>query len=192
MAPSRSIDLSLASERQLLNAARESVHCAVDQRDFIIDEQSYSRELKQIAASFVTLTMAGQLRGCIGSLESEQPLIANVVDNARKASTRDPRFSPVGAAELPNLRYHISVLSALRPLSVSGEEELLGRLVSGVDGVMIQSGQRQATFLPSVWQQLPAPAEFMSRLKQKAGLGENEWPEDIQVFIYHCLSMSDP
>jgi len=132
--------------------------------------------LDEPAATFVTLTLHGQLRGCIGSLEAHRSLYDDVTRNARAAAFGDPRFPPLTADELPAVRIEVSVLTVPQPLQFSSEADALRRLRPGIDGVIFQYGSRQATFLPQVWEQLPEPHEFMAHLKQKAGL-----PADLRV-----------
>jgi AmmeMemoRadiSam system protein A len=140
--------------------------------------------LDEPAATFVTLTLHGQLRGCIGSLEAYRSLYDDVIHNARAAAFGDPRFSPLAADELPAVRLEVSVLTALQPLPFSSEADALRRLRPGIDGVILQCGRRRATFLPQVWEQLPEPHEFMAHLKQKAGLPAGFWADDVRLAVY--------
>lgn len=91
--------------------------------------------LQEEGASFVTLTLDGALRGCIGSLRAYRSLRADVEDNAVAAATRDPRFPTLTAVELGAVLLEVSVLSAPAPLEAGSQAELLARLRPGVDGV---------------------------------------------------------
>ena len=139
-------------------------------------------------ASFVTLTSGrapgGALRGCIGSLEARRPLRADVEANAVAAALHDPRFAPLTARELDDTVVEVSVLSAPAALPVADEAELLARLRPGVDGVVLSACGRRATFLPQVWEQLPDPADFLARLRRKAGLPADYWGRDVVVETY--------
>lgn len=122
-------------------------------------------------ASFVTLRIGVDLRGCIGTLEAFRPLAEDVRGNAVNAAFRDPRFAPLTAEEFDRIRIEVSVLSAPEPLDdVRSEAEAVARLRPGVDGVILRSGGHRATFLPQVWEQLPSPYDFLARLRRKAGL----------------------
>jgi AmmeMemoRadiSam system protein A len=123
----------------------------------------------------VTLTKAGELRGCIGYIEGVKPLYQAVIDNAANAALRDPRFPAVGPEELDDIRVEVSVLSRPEPLSYDDPDELLGRLVPGRDGIILRKGMCQATFLPQVWKQLPDKKQFLRRLALKAGLAGDGW-----------------
>ena len=139
-------------------------------------------------ASFVTLTSGrapgGALRGCIGSLEARRPLRADVEANAVAAALHDPRFAPLTARELDDTVVEVSVLSAPAALPAADEAELLARLRPGVDGVVLSACGRRATFLPQVWEQLPDPADFLARLRRKAGLPADYWGCDVVVETY--------
>ncbi|AXS79760.1 AmmeMemoRadiSam system protein A [Dechloromonas sp. HYN0024] len=140
--------------------------------------------LQKMGATFVTLTQHGNLRGCIGSLEAWRPLAEDVVQNARAAAFRDPRFKPLTAGELPITRVEVSLLAPPEAMSFTSEAYALAQLRPNIDGVIFTAGQRRSTFLPQVWEQLPDPATFMAHLKQKAGLPANYWGPDVRLERY--------
>ncbi len=122
-------------------------------------------------ATFVTLTSAGALRGCIGSLRAWRPLVEDIRANAVAAAFEDPRFPPLTQQELATVEIEVSLLGppeALPPLDAAG---LAATLQPGVDGVIVRDDTgRQATFLPQVWEQLPDVGDFLAQLKLKAGM----------------------
>ncbi len=140
--------------------------------------------LQQPGATFVTLTRYGQLRGCIGSLEANDPLIENVRNNAVAAALRDPRFSPLRADELDSVHVAVSLLSGQQPVSFTSEADVLAQLRPGIDGVVLEYGQHRSTFLPQVWETLPEPGQFLAKLKAKAYLPEDFWDEGIRLSRY--------
>ena len=129
----------------------------------------------QKAATFVTLEMNDQLRGCIGSLLATQPLAADVRQNAESAAFHDPRFAPVSLDEMDRIQIEVSVLTPPQPLNYVDSNDLISCLCPQVDGVIIQKGMASATFLPQVWQQLPEPEDFLTHLCRKAGLDGYTW-----------------
>jgi AmmeMemoRadiSam system protein A len=153
-------------------------------RPLEVDPGAYSPPLQENAATFVTLDLAGQLRGCIGTFLPRRPLVSDVVENAYAAAFRDHRFPPVSAAERVELGLHISLLSRLRPMEVGGEEELRRGLRPGKDGLLLEDPPRRATFLPQVWDSLPDPSEFLAQLKLKAGLPRDHWSDTLRFFRY--------
>ncbi|MBK7791701.1 MAG: AmmeMemoRadiSam system protein B [Betaproteobacteria bacterium] len=121
-------------------------------------------------ATFVTLTQRGELRGCIGSLEPRRRLDVDVRENAVAAAFLDPRFSPLRRHEFDAVVVEVSLLGRSEPLAFDDEAELLAQLLPGRDGLIIEHQGRRATFLPQVWDALPAPEDFLVALKRKAGL----------------------
>ncbi|MBL8369119.1 MAG: AmmeMemoRadiSam system protein A [Candidatus Accumulibacter sp.] len=141
-------------------------------------------ELAEPGASFVTLTQDGALRGCIGSLEAQRPLAADVAENAFAAAFRDPRFPPLSERELAHTRIEVSLLAPAEPFPVSSEEDALARLRPGVDGLILSYGRRRATFLPQVWESLADPRQFLAQLKLKAGLAADFWHPELTLARY--------
>jgi hypothetical protein len=141
-------------------------------------------ELSHPAASFVTLTQQGRLRGCIGSLEATRPLATDVADNAVAAAFRDTRFTPLTSAESALTRVEVSLLSPSEALEFADEADAIARLCPGVDGLVLRHSGRRATFLPQVWETLPDPRQFVAQLKLKAGLPADFWDDEITLARY--------
>jgi AmmeMemoRadiSam system protein A len=134
----------------------------------------------------VTLTVGGELRGCIGNIFPERPLAEDVIQNARNAALHDPRFSPVTADELGKIEVEVSVLSVPAKLQFSSPEDLLQKLRPQQDGVVLTVRGRRATFLPQVWEQLPDANDFLRHLSSKAGLSADAWRQPgTEIMIYH-------
>jgi AmmeMemoRadiSam system protein A len=146
-------------------------------------------------ASFVTLTQAGQLRGCIGSLQAHRPLHEDVLANAQAAALQDPRFAPVTAQEAPTLEVEVSVLTAPEPLSFANESHALWQLQPHEHGVIFSCEHEgrayRSTFLPQVWAQLPDPRKFMAQLKRKAGLPSDHWSDAVRLSVYRVQKFTE-
>lgn len=170
-----STELSAADRTTLLRTARASVeHWLAHQRALPVELAEYPPSLRADGASFVTLTIAGQLRGCIGTLEAYRPLIQDVAENAANASGHDYRFKPLTREEYPHIHIEISILSAPQALVIEDEADLLRQLRPGVDGLIIAHGDKRATFLPAVWEKVPHADVFLRELKAKAGISGRE------------------
>jgi MEMO1 family protein len=126
--------------------------------------------LKQSGASFVTLTKNGELRGCIGSLEPARALGEDVAQNALGAAFRDPRFPAMSAAEWPQCRVEVSLLSLPKPLRFADEADLLAQIRAGEDGLILEADGKRGTFLPQVWEGISEKPVFLKELVRKAGL----------------------
>ncbi len=186
------LNLTASQQRELLRLARQTIakgctHSAPPE----IELESQPELFQQHLASFVTLQKLGELRGCVGSLKAYRPLVEDVVHNAFASAFRDHRFQPVAEKELTDIKVEISILSPMELMPVKTEEELVSTMVPQKDGILIQSSQYSATFLPQVWEQLPDPHLFLTHLKRKAGLGDNQWPEDMQCFRYCCYKFKE-
>jgi len=178
---------SLSGEQQayLMNLALASIrHGLKHGRPITVDLASLPPELKTIRATFVTLQIQGQLRGCIGRLEAGRPLAQDIAGNAYSAAFQDPRFPPLRESELEGLEIHLSLLTPAEPMEFTSEQDLLDQLQPGVDGLILAEGSRRGTFLPSVWEQLPTPNEFLAHLKLKAGLPASYWSDSLKVSRY--------
>jgi uncharacterized protein len=171
--------------RMLREVARRSIDHGLSQgRALPVDPYQHDPELQQLGATFVTLKQAGILRGCIGTLEAERPLVTDVACNAFNAGFRDPRFSPLAVYEVEELELHISLLSPPEVIPARDEADLLAQLRPGIDGLILVEGRRRGTFLPAVWEQLPEPIDFLAHLKRKAGLPPHHWSPTLQVERY--------
>jgi hypothetical protein len=183
--------LSEAARKQLIGIARASILHGLDHGEALLPaEQDYGDELRVERASFVTLDRFGMLRGCIGHLEAIMPLARDVAENAFSAAFRDPRFPPLSRDEYAELELHVSILTPPEAFSVSSESDLLAQLRPGVDGLILEDGHARGTFLPSVWESLPQPKEFLRHLKRKAGLSENYWSDSLKLYRYETESFT--
>ncbi len=178
--------LSEADRGILLGIARQTIQLtAAGQRLPRLELKDYSEDLQRDGVSFVTLTIGEQLRGCIGALEAYQPLVLDVQEHAAAAASEDYRFPPVRPEEVPQLLIEISRLTPTHALAYENEQDLMGQLRPGLDGVLIRDGVRRATFLPQVWEKLPDPREFLSHLCVKMGAPSDYWrTQKLDVFIY--------
>ena len=149
-----------------------------------VDVKSFPAPLAAPGACFVTLRKKGELRGCIGSSIAHRPLIQDTAENGFAAAFKDPRFPKLQPQEIGELELSMSVLSAPRPMTVKDEADLLAQLRPRVDGLIIVDQQHRALFLPSVWEQLPSPREFLMRLKMKAGLAPDHWSPTFQALRF--------
>jgi AmmeMemoRadiSam system protein A len=131
-------------------------------------------------AAFVTLHVAGQLRGCIGTVERRRPLWQVVSEMAAAAATRDPRFPPLDAADLGALTVEISVLTP--DVVIGGPEDIeIGR-----HGLDVRRGGVRGLLLPQVAVEHQLNGErFLAETCRKAGLAGDAWREagtEIRAF----------
>jgi uncharacterized protein len=174
----------------LLNVAVNSIeHGLHHHQASEIDPVSFPTELQVGGAVFVTLTIHEALRGCIGTLESAQPLVSNVAQYAYAAAFADPRFPRLRANEFQLLEIQISILGELEPIVFDSQEDLLSQIRPGQDGLLLEDGYHRGTLLPSVWDDVPDKKEFLRILKRKAGLAVDFWSPHMRVRRYATTCM---
>ena len=145
--------------------------------------------LREEMATFVTLKIDGQLRGCIGNTHAISPLVTSINNNAWSAAYHDPRFNPLTDREFGAVKISISVLSPSTAISFRTEQELLQILCPGTDGLIIEKQGQRATFLPAVWETLPEKTQFLAHLKNKAGMKLSDIPE--RAWTYRCIHFQE-
>ena len=178
---------------QLLQIARKSIEDQLEHQKTIeqIDLLEQYPELKKKRATFVTLTIHGELRGCIGSIMPHQSLLDDIVHNAASAAFKDPRFFPLTKEEYLQSTVEVSLLTPPEELTYEDVHDLKSKIRPGIDGVIIQKGGYSATFLPQVWEQLPTFELFFAHLGQKAGLGSDVLELHPQVQTYQVENFED-
>jgi AmmeMemoRadiSam system protein A len=180
--------------KYLLKLARETITNYLENGETIQPrpQDIPSKKLIENGACFTTLYKNGNLRGCIGSLERERPLVFDVIDNALNAALRDPRFRPLEKREIGKIKISISVLSEPQKMDFKSPRELLDFLVPQKHGLIIRKGWAKATFLPAVWETLKTKEEFLSHLCMKAGLLPDAWKENgMEYFVYEAQEFSE-
>jgi len=147
-----------------------------------IDELSGKDAFRAPRGAFVTLTRAGDLRGCIGYVEPVLPLGQAVIRTAIYAATEDSRFRPVTAAELKDIRVEISVLTPAREIA---RAELVK---VGTHGLIVEKGGLKGVLLPQVpvdngWDR----ETFLAQGCIKAGLPPDAWKRGAKLSVFEAI-----
>jgi MEMO1 family protein len=180
--------LTVEEMRTLLALARDTLEWAVrgGRGAFDFSRYAVTDALRVDRATFVTLKIRGQLRGCIGSLVPVEPLYMSIHHNAIQSALRDTRFRPVTPAELPLIHVDLSVLSPIRDID---SPDLF---VVGEQGIIMEKGMHRAVYLPEV-----APEQGWSRdetlasLGQKAGLGPDDWRRGARFKVFESVLIAE-
>lgn len=176
-----------------LKIAREAIQSHFDKHT--IDKYSILEQYPQMSmnkATFVTLTLNGHLRGCIGSLIAHRPLIDDLISNAQSAAFHDPRFSPLTLQEFNHINIEVSLLSEPILISYNDEADLKSKIHVNEDGVILKLGNNyQATFLPQVWEELNDFDSFFDHLGMKAGIGSNPLVYHPEIFTYQVEKIKE-
>ncbi len=181
-------ELSEAEEETLFEIANDTLAWCVlgHYGTFDFDKYSITDKLKIKRATFVTLKINGQLRGCIGSLTPISPLYHSVHENAANAAMRDPRFTPVTNNELPYLQIQVSVLSPITPIPNLEKFQL------GKQGIILTKGSHSAVFLPEVATEQGWNLEqMMTALSQKAGLPPDGWKSGASFEVFTSVAIGE-
>jgi AmmeMemoRadiSam system protein A len=186
----KSCMLSDAQKRDLLRLARNSIAAYLAELPLPLAEAPSLNDFR--AGVFVSLHIGERLRGCIGYVEGSRSLLEALQETAISAASRDPRFEPLSADELPRVEVEISVLSPLRKIASPAE------IVPGKHGVMVRLGNHQGLLLPQValhhnWEPSPAGVEtFLEHVCQKAGLPADGWKDpNTEIFIFEAEVFSE-
>jgi len=181
-------DLSPAEGRALLALARSALSEHLLQEGRELDQFPPEHPFCRPAGAFVTLRLAGRLRGCIGQTQPAGPLCETIVAMAVAAGCRDPRFSAVQAEDLATLEFEVSVLGALEACGI--DEIVLGR-----DGLVVVAKGHRGLLLPEVaTTQQWTVQQFVEHTCMKAGLPYDAVPlqADLYRFRTQHFSEQDP
>ena len=144
-----------------------------------------SGPLKEKRGAFVTLTVGGELRGCIGYPLPVKPLDETVIEMAVAAATEDSRFDPLAPDELVRLKIEISVLRLPEPAEA-------GRVEVGRHGLIVSKGYRRGLLLPQVPVEHGWDREtFLRHGCLKAGLPPDEWKRGAEIETFTAQVFSE-
>ncbi len=184
-------NLTDTEKETLLFLAKESISCFVNNKKFKdIDDDLITPTLQEEGASFVTLKIANNLRGCIGSIVAHRPLYLDVVYNALASARDDYRFAPLTKEEFKGINISISVLGKEEEIIYTYLNDLLNKITPNEDGLILQNNNLTGVFLPSVWEEIPKKEEFLAHLCLKAGFHPSAWHNNIKIYKYRCLYFS--
>jgi AmmeMemoRadiSam system protein A len=174
--------LSREEMQELLTIARSSIEAVLDEKATRLTPPR-SPVLQQCSGAFVTLEAGSRLRGCIGSMESDQPLFRTVSEMAVSSAFSDPRFPPLSRDELGRIRIEISVLSPLTKITTPEAIEV------GVHGILLRKGPYSGVLLPQVAEKYDwTREEFLRQTCMKAGLPAGAWRESgCEIWIFGAL-----
>lgn len=188
--------LPAEAQAQLLSLARRQLVASASGDDLVaVDASEISDPLLRDGAAFVSIEVDGALRGCmIDAFEPHEPLYVNVIHNTQLAARADDRFTPLQQDEVARSQLSIHVVYHIEPVTFRSPDVLVNKLEPFVDGVILTVDGSDATYLPTVWETFPDPADFLSQLCVKAGWEEDRWRTEPypDVRTYDVLAFSEP
>jgi uncharacterized protein (TIGR00296 family) len=170
--------------KSLIKLARDSISSDFKDKDLDVDKEIKDKYSEKRGA-FVTLTIEGELRGCIGYTEALFPLWETITKAAKSAAFQDPRFSPLSEDELKNIKIEISVLT--KPELIEGDRKDYPKKIEiGKHGLVVETGYTAGLLLPQVFTEYKVDAEKALQMTcQKAGLPPDSWKkEDCKVYSF--------
>ncbi len=165
----------------LCEIARKTIEENFNNKKFILDERT-KKKFSEHKACFVTLSINGELRGCVGCLETNQELWKNVQENAISAAFNDYRFMQLTKKEMDKIKIEVSVLTKPKRIRFNDKDDLLNKINNKM-GIILKGNPGSATFLPQVWKQIPNKIKFLEHLSLKAGLDKDAW-KDGEIWCY--------
>ncbi len=171
--------LSDEEKRELLRIAREAISAKLCNEP-ASPASANLKALLEPCGAFVTLRIGGQLRGCIGYIESSRPLAQVVAEVAEKAAVEDQRFVPLTVSDFELTNIEISILSPLWQITSVEEIEV------GAHGLLLESGPNRGLLLPQVAVEYQWNREqFLEATAKKAGLNERAWQHaETRLFVF--------
>ena len=170
-----------------INTARKSIENALNDTEYKLE--NIPSVFTQYGASFVTIKINNQLRGCIGSIYPTKPLILDIIDNAKNAAFQDPRFFPLTKEEFNKIGISVSILSEIEKIEFKDEKDLLSKIYPY--GIIVAEGNKRAVYLPVVWEQLTDKEIFFNSLKEKAGLPPNYFSKRLEAYKFNAIEINE-
>jgi AmmeMemoRadiSam system protein A len=128
----------------LIELAYNAIQLYLKGRVRIAPPRAFYKILESKAACFVSLKKHGELRGCMGTIEhAEVTLGREIISNAIRAATGDPRFPPVTLEELDEIDITVDVLERMRECNRDS-------LDPKEFGIVIEQGERRGVLLPNL------------------------------------------
>ncbi|UGV40071.1 TIGR00296 family protein [Methanococcoides orientis] len=175
--------LSDSEGRKAVSLARDTIELFLEngKKMQVSDLPEVFNELRGV---FVTLTIEGDLRGCIGHPYPDSPLSDAIIDSAISAATRDPRFPAVGISEMGDIVVEVTILT--QPELIDVPPQKLPEVIEvGRHGLIAKDGPYQGLLLPQVAPENDFDAiEFLSHTCLKAGLAHDAWLTGAQMYWF--------
>ena len=184
-------DLVRSNQEDLLRVAAQSLITGFERgRPIRLRENRYPEAFREKGMTLVNIYHNGVLRGSAGSVEPTRSFLEDIAENAYAAGFSDFRFVPLDEEEIKEAEITISFLTPPRQMRFDGEEDLLSKITPQKDGLILKERSNRALFPPQIWETFSSPKEFLSHLKQKAGLPADYWSPTVKVYRFHVIDIN--
>ncbi len=176
--------LTSGDGKSLIKLARGSISAYLENKEPDVDS-SLKERFSENRCVFVTITIKGDLRGCIGFTEAIYPLWEAIVKAAKAAALEDPRFEPLTKDEFKEVKIEVSALT--KPELIEGKPGDYGKKIKiGKHGLIVETGFAAGLLLPQVFTEYKVDAKKALEMTcQKAGLSPDEWKNpDCKVYSF--------
>jgi AmmeMemoRadiSam system protein A len=171
--------ISPEDQRRLIDLAHRAIEARVRHAGLPEIDSTLVPDIRR--GAFVSIFCDGELRGCLGRLNSQLPIARLVAQLAQAVADSDPRFHRVTPQELAGIGFEISVLTREREIQSVDDIEI------GRHGLIVEQGTSRGLLLPQV------PAEhgwdrdtFLDHTCLKAGLAANAWRRGARIFVFEA------
>ena len=184
-------DVVRSNQEDLLRIAAQSIVTGFERgRSIRLRESRYPEALREKGMTLVNLYYNGALRGSAGSNEPTRSFLEDIAENAYAAGFSDFRFIPLDEEEIKDAEITISFLTPPRQIRFDSEEDLLTKITPQKDGLILKERSNRALFPPQIWETFSSPKEFLSHLKQKAGLPADYWSPTVKIYRFHVIDIN--
>lgn len=184
-------NLVRSNQEDLLRVAAQSIVTGFERgRAIRLRENRYPEALREKGMTLVNIYYNGALRGSAGSGEPTRSIIEDIAENAYAAGVSDFRFIPLDEEEIKDAEITISFLTPPRQIRFDSEEDLLTKITPQKDGLILKERSNRALFPPQIWETFSSPREFLSHLKQKAGLPADYWSPTVKVYRFDVIDIN--
>ena len=183
--------ISVSQAEKLIKLAKDAIISVFENTQLKVSEK-IKNEFGEDRGVFVSLYVKDELNGCIGFPEPVMPLYSAVVDAAKSAAFRDPRFLGLEKNDLKDLRVELSVLTIPKKIVVQNPSEYVNQVKIGQDGLIVRKNGYSGLLLPQVATEWEWDAKsFLDNTCIKAGLNPECWMEgECSVYKFQAQVFS--
>ncbi len=173
--------------KSLIALAKDAISSYFKNKDAAVSDED-KKKFSEESGAFVTLTLGGELKGCIGFTEAMFPLWETIVKAAQSAAFGDPRFTPLTEEEFKKIKIEVSVLT--KPELIKAKPSEYGKHIEiGKHGLIVEKGMFKGLLLPQVFTEYKADwKKALEMTCQKAGLSPDSWKDsDCKIFRFSAI-----
>ena len=130
-----------------------------------------------------------EMLGLEGNVQPNMAVVQDIASNIYKIIEQNK--AKISKEDLPRLKAEIFLVSGFEKIEYQNEADLLDKISSPDDGVILRDGNRQGVFLPREWENYPSKQKFFKQLKIKAGITPSCWNNKIKAYRFRTVEVND-